>query len=385
MTRRSRFASVRYAWSETPHLQGRRTGIGPGRVTGRGLCLLLLLALLAVPSTAVAEEAAERLRDAYLLNGRLMRRAFREVISEPRAWTVELLHEDKPVALGTVVEQDGWIITKASQAKNAELCRLPDGRKRTFETVGIHPGHDLALIKVDVSGLTPVVWETDEPEVGAWLVTVGRDPTPVAVGVMSVPRREIPRSEIHGVLGVELELEREQAAKVHKVFSGTGAFVAGIREGDVIVEVDKHGISDSRQLIRTIRQYRPGDTLSVKIQRNEEEVTFSVTLSYPPNEFLSRIAIQNQMGGELSFRRDEFEAVYQHDTVLSPEECGGPVVTLSGQAVGINIARGGRTESYTLPADLILSVLEEMKSGAYPPASAKELASGSGVPAESSE
>lgn len=384
MMRRSLGTSVRHGLSATFDLQARGGGNHSLRRAGRGLCLLLVFGVMVVPSTATAEEAAERLRDSYLLNGRLMRRAFREIVNEPRSWTVELLHENETVALGTIIERDGWIVTKASQARSAELCRLPDGRKRTFETVGIHPGHDLALLKVDVDGLAPVVWEEQSPQVGAWLVTAGREASPIGVGVMSVPRREIPRSEIHGVLGVELEVEREQAAKVHKVVSGTGAFVAGIREGDVILEVDQHGISDSRQLIRTIRQYRPGDTLSVKIQRNEEEVVFSVTLSYPPNEFLSRIAIQNQMGGELSFRRDEFEAVYQHDTVLSPEDCGGPVVTLSGKAIGINIARGGRTESYALPADLILSVLDEMKSGEHPPPSDK-LAAGTEAPVESSE
>src|SRR5690606_2816082 len=81
---------------------------------------------------------------------------------------------------------------------------------------------------------------------------------------------------------------------------------------------------------------------------------------------INRMAIQNQMGGNLSRRRDEFQAVYQHDTVLKPEDCGGPVVNLQGMAVGINIARAGRTETYVLPADLLSSVLEDTKGDKYP-------------------
>ena len=49
------------------------------------------------------------------------------------------------------------------------------------------------------------------------------------------------------------------------------------------------------------------------------------------------------------------------------------MVTLNGQAVGINIARAGRTESYIMPADLLTKVLDDLKGGKYPaPASLVE-------------
>ena len=66
------------------------------------------------------------------------------------------------------------------------------------------------------------------------------------------------------------------------------------------------------------------------------------------------------MGGDLSLRRDDFAAAIQHDTVLMPHECGGPVVTLDGKIVGINIARAGRTESYYLPADVVRESVDKM-------------------------
>ncbi|MEX2027294.1 MAG: S1C family serine protease, partial [Pirellulaceae bacterium] len=57
----------------------------------------------------------------------------------------------------------------------------------------------------------------------------------------------------------------------------------------------------------------------------------------------------------------------QHDTVLKPSECGGPIVDLSGKVVGINIARGGRVESYALPATLVRSLLPDLMSGKLNP------------------
>ena len=112
-------------------------------------------------------------------------------------------------------------------------------------------------------------------------------------------------------------------------------------------------------MINLIRQHEPGQTVQLKIKRGEEELDFAVTLTHPFGQFLSRIAEQNRMGGELSDLRSGFPAVIQHDTVLQPDECGGAVVGLDGRCIGINIARAGRTESYAIPAAVILPLLNE--------------------------
>ncbi|HWL07618.1 MAG TPA: PDZ domain-containing protein, partial [Planctomicrobium sp.] len=149
-----------------------------------------------------------------------------------------------------------------------------------------------------------------------------------------------------------------------RVYPNSGAESAGLASGDVVLQVDQRDITTGAQLVRAIRRYRPGDTVVLKIRRQESDVDCSVTLTHPFGGFLSRIAFQNQMGGELSFRRDDFEAVYQTDAVLAPEECGGPVVDLEGNVIGVNIARAGRTETYVLPTDLVLSAFQQIQAGA---------------------
>ncbi|MEM8734328.1 MAG: hypothetical protein AAGG44_08910, partial [Planctomycetota bacterium] len=54
--------------------------------------------------------------------------------------------------------------------------------------------------------------------------------------------------------------------------------------------------------------------------------------------------------GPISDVRTGFETILQHDSVLKPEHCGGPLIDLQGRAVGLNIARAGATETLALPA-----------------------------------
>ena len=69
------------------------------------------------------------------------------------------------------------------------------------------------------------------------------------------------------------------------------------------------------------------------------------------------------MGSELSDRRGGFPSILQHDTVIKPIDCGGPVVDLDGKTVGINISRSGRTETYAIPSEAVLALIDDLKSG----------------------
>ena len=73
-------------------------------------------------------------------------------------------------------------------------------------------------------------------------------------------------------------------------------------------------------------------------------------------------------------RQIELNAVImQHDSVVLPSDCGGPLVNLEGKLIGINIARAGRMESYSLPSEAIVPLLTDLKSGKLPPPKRAEL------------
>ena len=48
---------------------------------------------------------------------------------------------------------------------------------------------------------------------------------------------------------------------------------------------------------------------------------------------------------------------------MFPNECGGPLVSLDGKVVGINIARGGRVDSYAMPAAETFEVFLQLRAG----------------------
>ena len=73
------------------------------------------------------------------------------------------------------------------------------------------------------------------------------------------------------------------------------------------------------------------------------------------------------MGSKLSERRDGFPIILQNDQVIKPTDCGGPLVDLDGKAVGINIARAGRVESYAIPTEVVMTLVDDLKSGKLAP------------------
>jgi len=73
--------------------------------------------------------------------------------------------------------------------------------------------------------------------------------------------------------------------------------------------------------------------------------------------------ISRMMAGKLSNQSTGYPMALQHDTALQPNEVGGPLVDLDGNAVGINIARAGRVKSFAIPAAEVKQMLKNVESG----------------------
>jgi serine protease Do len=290
--------------------------------------------------------------------------AFRDVVKDPAQSTVRVFSDGRKAALGAVVDPQGFIITKASELKGKLECQLQDGRKMPADLVGKDPSVDLALLKIDASKLHVIAWaDSPDTQVGSWLITPGLDLDPVAIGVLSVNARKIDAP--NGALGVQLD-QKDDVAKIEKIVENGAAEKAGIQVGDLVLKVNGKDIKGRQNLIETIRAYMPGERIEVIIKRAEKELTFNVVLGnlaqlFPGNE---RAEFQNNLGGPLSERRAGFSLAIQHDTVLKPYDCGGPIVDLDGKCLGINIARAGRVETYALPAGLVRSVVDKLKTAA---------------------
>jgi S1-C subfamily serine protease len=109
---------------------------------------------------------------------------------------VEIRSADKPVLLGTIVDPDGWIVTKASDLPDHPAVVLADGRHLIARLIGKDSVTDLALLKVSATGLTPVRF-TDATPLGSFLVAPTEDSNQPAIGVVSDTPRPITEKLSH--------------------------------------------------------------------------------------------------------------------------------------------------------------------------------------------
>jgi len=323
----------------------------------RALCLALI-GLVAAPLGEAL--AIDRMQPKVLA-------AFRDVVSNASRSTVKVLADGKQIALGTIVTSDGYVSTKASELRGKLQVQLFDGRKLDARQVATQRDLDLALVKVDAEKFPVAPWsDAPAPLVGSWLATPDLRKEPVSIGVVSVAPRTIPAPS--AALGIELATDSEMA-RIRVILKDSAAEKAGLQANDVVKSIADKEIATARQLIDTIRGYQPGEKVDLLVERGKEQLKIAVVLG-SRNQILhgDRAEFQNALGGPLSERRGGFSQAIQHDSVLTPRDCGGPLVDLDGRVVGINIARASRVESYALPVSVVRPALEQLlkSAGALP-------------------
>ena len=284
--------------------------------------------------------------------------------------TVAVLSDGKQVALGTVIESDGLILTKASELKHKLICKIGDEEFKA-KIIGIHRKTDLALLKIDADDLNAIRWSEEPAEdVGNWVVSPKAKDGDTAVGVIStLALRQIKRSR--PFVGISMtKTDKDNGIRVTSVVNRSPADLAGLLVGDVIYKIDGQSVKEIKDLQNILGQFDAGDRVTLDVMRFKEEVQVRVTLAeyekLAPSS--QRSNQQNSMGSKLSRRRKDFPLALQHDSMLQSNTCGGPLLDLSGDAIGINIARAGRVASYALPEETVLPIIALLKTGELAPA-----------------
>jgi S1-C subfamily serine protease len=283
---------------------------------------------------------------------------FWSVVSASRKSVVTVLEGDDAVALGTVVEK-GFVLTRATQLPESPICRLPDGIVVEATVVGIDPAFDLALLRIKADAV-PVEWADSDPPLGSLLAAPGPGEIPVAVGVVSVARRDIkvtspasvtrmPRAPatVPAVLGSAVEGRGYWVEYVRGA-----AAAAGIRPGDVIVSIAGTKIREHSDL-----------AVAVSGRRVSERVPVALLREGKPTEVTLKLTGSGFWMGLENGRAEGYPTVFEHDLPLLPAECGGPVVGLDGRTVGVTIARNGIHGCQAIPADVIRRLIPILKTG----------------------
>ncbi len=297
-------------------------------------------------------------------------RLFEPVVASVNESTLTIMAGKQPIALGTVVDSNGLVLTKASELRGSIGCKLNDGTIVEAKVIGIDPQTDLALLKVDAENLNVAQWsEEPSPLTGRWLATPkGSRDDKATIGVVSVDARKIaPSRPFIGILMGNVP--NDGGVRITQVIPRSPADLADLWVNDVIVSIDSTQVKDNRSIVETLGQYDVNDRITLGILRGETEMKIRLTLAErdkvsPDNQ---RSNMQNSMGSILSRRRKDFPEAFEHDSMLSSKTCGGPIVDLSGKIVGINIARAGRVSSLAIPAYRVREIVEKLKTGKLAP------------------
>jgi serine protease Do len=332
-------------------------------VVARRLLLALGLGMLAQLAGAQESSLSASLPRSRYRNGEETLRAFAPISEATRYSVVKFNVNGATVALGTVVDTNGLALTKASELKKGKLtCWLAVEKEVDAEVIGIDEEEDVALVQVRAQGLKPIQWAAGEVSEGQWAITPGIAATPQAVGIISaLPRRIRPP---RALIGVQFDFSGS-APKIQELLPGLGAEKAGLKPGDLIVGLNHLTVTNREQVIEALREFREGQTVKLRVRREEEEFNAEVRLMVPRSgqsaseQYPGRR--QSRMAGEVSQRAEGFEQAIEHDSVLPPWLCGGPLVNLDGKAIGLNIARAGRVTTYALPARLVKRILDNLK------------------------
>jgi serine protease Do len=291
-----------------------------------------------------------------------VRSAFQAALERASAATVRILADGQEVALGAVVEPDGYLVSKASVLSGKITCRFKDGTEKEALLVGADGNHDLALLLVEATNLTALVWqEGTPPPPGSLVATTAPANQPLAIGVVSTDLRRVlgpaEPTPPRGWLGIELGPGRSGLV-VGAVLPNSPAAKAGVHVGDEIRQIEGTLMGSTDQIVQTVGRHASGQTIKLLVQRDNESVELLATLAQPRTP----PAPQDEWGGgPFSGRRSGFPVVLPHDTPLHPKDCGGPLVDTDGRAVGINIARALRVTTYALPASVVRQTVSELK------------------------
>ncbi len=193
------------------------------------------------------------------------------------------------LAIGTPLDLTSTVTTGIVSALNRDLNIMRDSYAiETFiqTDAAINPGNSgggLINLKGEVIGMnTAIASRTGTFEGYGFAIPIN---LAIRVAKDLVDFGEVKRgylgvmiSEVTDEIAKNVGLKYPQGVLIGAVMEGKAADQAGLERGDIILEVNGKLLSQPNALQGVVGIKRPGETISVKINRNGEEMLFDITL-----------------------------------------------------------------------------------------------------------
>src|SRR6266545_323579 len=246
--------------------------------------------------------------------------------------------KERSLGSGVIVTRDGYLLTNnhvVDGADEIKVARDKDKKQFTARVVGRDPKTDIAVLKIDAKEVPFITFaDSDKLEVGDVVLALGNPfgiGQTVTMGIVSATGRGGMNIEDYedfiqtdaainpgnsggalvdaegrligintailsrtgGNQGVGFAIpaklarqfdvpENSSGVLITEVTEKSAAAVAGLKSGDVVIELNGTPVKDSRNLKLAVGRLAPGDKVAVKVLRDGKEKSFTVTLKEMP-------------------------------------------------------------------------------------------------------
>ncbi|MEO5693213.1 MAG: Do family serine endopeptidase [Usitatibacter sp.] len=275
----------------------------------------------------------------------------------------------RPFGLGSgfIVSQDGYIVTNAHVVENAEeiTVRFNDKRELTARVIGADTRSDVAVIKVEATGLPVLkIGDTKKLRVGEWVIAIGSPfgfQNTVTAGIVSATAREnlsgdpnldaVPFIQTDVAVnpgnsgGPLLNMRGEVVGINSQIFSRTGSF-AGI---SFAIPID-YAFNVADQLMKTGKVVR--SRIGVGIQNVTKDLADSLGLGKAAGAAVSNVE-EGSPAGKAGLEVGDVILKIDGRAVEGSADLSRTIRALKpGTKVNLTVWRGGK------PRDVAVTVAE---------------------------
>ncbi|ALO46251.1 Do family serine endopeptidase [Pseudohongiella spirulinae] len=207
------------------------------------------------------------------------------------------------VGSGFIISDDGYIITNHHVVANADriTVTLTDRREYIADIIGSDELSDVALIRIDATGLNPVIFgDSEQVRVGEWVLAIGSPfglEFSAAAGIVSAKSRNVPsRGPANYVSFIQTDVAINQGNSGGPLFNLAGE-VIGINSQILSSTGGSNGISfaiPSNMALNVIEQLRENGTvarglLGVLIKDVDHALSQAFGLNRPRGAFVDEV------------------------------------------------------------------------------------------------
>jgi serine protease Do len=249
-----------------------------------------------------------------------------------------------------------YVISKNSEVGEDAIVLFRDGKRIVAKVISRNKKFDLVLLGIKGHFSDSLKWEDLSDNLQDTLFTgkplfCVNGKQKVISGIAGSTIFTSPKKSSLAFLGAFINAN-QKPFYVTNVVDFSPAFIAGIKQGDIITAIDGQAMDNPEDFGSKLITYWPGDATNFELLRSGQKLKFKVILGAWPTHISDHPA--DHFAGGKSARRDGFEQVFANDCNIKSNEAGSPLFDYKGSFVGINIARFSRTTTLAIPRNIIL-------------------------------